>query len=298
MIERFEVVADASPMSELLDKMFTGPAGKLWAALAAIANGRPLYGENDTSAQYWKKTEAYFKDKSKEIEITWEKLQTFIKPVTSSNKLIAKDEWLSKLYNLYGKRREKLGLAVFVGYAADYKKQKRQFTAQYTQSGQFSKQAREFVEAFTKQARYLDVPYTALYNELRNYRPTTPVKLYRGLQYGTKIKPVKVGQKIKITGKYLSSWTYSAETADRFARYQASESLGMGMLMFFDQLKEKKDYQGKGGFVVTAMVDPEEMLVDLTKTPSFFSGHGSESEVIVLPKKAIEAKVIKVIGGK
>ncbi len=140
--------------------------------------------------------------------------------------------------------------------------------------------------------------------DLAPFRPISRLVLYRGIQFSD------VGELVEFTQKYgsgeaftfnsdrWSSWTKSPGIAERFARYHASASHFSGMMSFFSRAEKKKDYDGKGGYVVGAYVQPKDCLVDLTHPGLPFDGgqHGNEGEVIVRPNVDLVCKVYKVYG--
>ncbi len=150
------------------------------------------------------------------------------------------------------------------------------------------------------------LPYVTkdLILDLAPFRPVSRLVLYRGIQFSD------VGELVEFTQKYgsgkaftfnsdrWSSWTKYPTVAERFARYHASASHFSGMMSFFSRAEKKKDYDGKGGYVVGAYVQPKDCLVDINHPGLPFEGgqHGDEGEVIVRPNVDLVCKVYKVYG--
>lgn len=140
--------------------------------------------------------------------------------------------------------------------------------------------------------------------DLAPFRPVSRLVLYRGIQFSD------VGELVEFTQKYgtgkpftfnsdrWSSWTKYPKVAERFAKYHASTSNFGGMMSFFSRAEKKKDYDGKGGYVVGAYVQPKDCLVDINHPGLPFEGgqHGDEGEVIVRPNVDLVCKVYKVYG--
>lgn len=140
--------------------------------------------------------------------------------------------------------------------------------------------------------------------DLAPFRPVSRLVLYRGIQFSD------VGELVEFTQEYgsgkpftfnsdrWSSWTKYPTIAERFARYHASTSNFSGMMSFFSRAEKKKDYDGRGGYVVGAYVQPRDCLVDVNHPGLPFDGgqHGDEGEVIVRPNVDLVCKVYKVYG--
>ena len=99
-------------------------------------------------------------------------------------------------------------------------------------------------------------------------------------------------------GKNASSWSKSIEVAERFGRFQSAVSNFDAQISWFSRMKEKKDYDGHGGYIIGARIHPDQCLVDLTHPDLPFGGgvHGGEGEVILLPNTNLSAKVYKIFG--
>lgn len=145
--------------------------------------------------------------------------------------------------------------------------------------------------------------------DLAPFRPISRLVLYRGIQFSD------VGELVEFTEKYgagksfkfnsnrWSSWTKYPNVAERFAKYHASTSQSGGMITqpimsWLSRAKNNKVYDGNGGYVVGAYVQPKDCLVDLNHPGLPFSGgnHGDEGEVIVRPDVELVCKVYKVYG--
>lgn len=140
--------------------------------------------------------------------------------------------------------------------------------------------------------------------DLAPFRPISRTVIFRGIQFAN------VGELVAFTQKYgsgksfpfksnrYSSWTKSVNIAERFAKYHANTSQFGGMMSWLSRSQVKKDYDGTGGYVVGAWVQPKDCLVDLTHPALPFEGgqHGDEQEVIVLPNTELVCKVYKVFG--
>ena len=68
---------------------------------------------------------------------------------------------------------------------------------------------------------------------------------------------------------------------------------------WLSRVKEQKDYDGAGGYVLSCYARPESCLVDLNHPdiPDWgWTGRGNEGEVILLPDQTLVTKVFKTVG--
>ena len=71
------------------------------------------------------------------------------------------------------------------------------------------------------------------------------------------------------------------------------------MMGWLSRVKEQKDYDGAGGYVLSCYARPESCLVDLNHPdiPDWgWTGRGNEGEVILLPDQTLVTKVFKTVG--
>jgi len=138
--------------------------------------------------------------------------------------------------------------------------------------------------------------------ELEAYRPSSTLLLYRGIQFED------IGSLVVFTKNYgntkkafpfisdrFSSWSKSLNVAEKFGRYHAAASHNDAMFGWLSRVKNQKSYDGYGGFVIGARVNPEQCLVDINKT-GITGHHGNEEEVIVGSNQKLVCKVYKIFG--
>ena len=151
---------------------------------------------------------------------------------------------------------------------------------------------------------HLPRPTPETVDELSPFRPEAPVLLHRGIRFNDIGEMVgfhrryAAGKPFPFESKRCTSWSKSLQIAERFARYRPAESHNAAMMGFFSRLRSGKDYEGTGGYVISARVTPSDCLVDLTSPNLPFSGgiHGHEGEVIVRPNTSLVAKVSLMVG--
>lgn len=150
--------------------------------------------------------------------------------------------------------------------------------------------------------RRMPAPSREVRAELAPYRPDGPMVLYRGVRFHD------VGELVEFTRQYAdtgnpfpfmsdwwSSWTKSKTVAERFGRYRGATSHNDAMLGWLHRVKANKPYDGRGGYVIGALVRPEQCLVDVSKV-GVNGQHGNEQEVIVNPGAKLTCKVYAVFG--
>jgi hypothetical protein len=166
--------------------------------------------------------------------------------------------------------------------------------------GEALKWVHNFVNSNDNFSHQLDQE-SATVKVLAPYRSDGPKKVYRGLRFSSSqqatafLKKYKVGSPYEHKSKFVSSWTESPASAERFARYEPADSHGLGMLKFFNRLEEKRSYDGHGGFIIEATLAPEKQVCEVAKVPAKgHRQHGNEGEIIALPG-TIKAKITKII---
>lgn len=135
-----------------------------------------------------------------------------------------------------------------------------------------------------------------------NIRPDRKIVVYRGLLFksnqltsreeydGTleKGNGVKFLQSLRKGGKEVdlewdktSSWTTSKHIAQNFAKYGPASSHNEAMLKWFNNAG--KFIEGDLGYVISTLVDPKDVIVDLNMVNGVKSNHGNEAEIILQP---------------
>lgn len=168
-----------------------------------------------------------------------------------------------------------------------------------TLSGETKRFLREWVDTNSKA---MPRPNPDIVEELRPYRPDGTLLLFRGVRFGDVGELVEFSKQFAETGKAFpfestrwSSWTTSKEVATRFGRYSSATSHNEAMTGWLSMVKNQKSYSGNGGYVIGARVQPDQCLVDISKT-GISGQHGNESEVIVNPGAKLVCKVYEVFG--
>ena len=120
----------------------------------------------------------------------------------------------------------------------------------------------------------LDTLTQDIIDELKPFRPDKPLKIYKGIEevqikFFSKDKPpYKKGQFINSNFEMATSWTTNILIARRFV----------------------DEYPSSPPFVITMVVDPKDVLVDVQKLPTQYY-HTNQREIIVLPGE-YEYKII------
>lgn len=168
-------------------------------------------------------------------------------------------------------------------------------------SSEVKKFLKEWVNTNKGSLPYVRRPYI---EELKHFRPASPRMYYRGIRFDD------VGELVSFTNEYsdgkpfyfesdrASSWSKDREIAERFGRYNAAANHNQAMMGWLNRVKNGKDYDGKGGFLIGARILPEQCLVDFNAPGLPFSGgvHGDEGEIILLPGVKIVTKVYDIFG--
>lgn len=133
------------------------------------------------------------------------------------------------------------------------------------------------------------VVYRGLLFSENSLNPKSAYKTYdgtlkepNGLKFLRAIR--KGGTVVDLDWDKPSSWTTSKDVATRFAKFGPASSHTSAMLQWFDRQIKKQEIDGALGYVISALVDPEDILVDVNRISNSLSqNHGDEAEVILRP---------------
>lgn len=174
----------------------------------------------------------------------------------------------------------------------------------------------ELKDWFNSNGHYFNLPVWAI-RELKAIpliRPDKKVVVYRGvlfsedsltaretyngtLEKGNGLKFLqsirKGGKEVELDWDRPSSWTTSREVAEQFAKYGPASSSFSATLQWFDRGIKKSKIDGALGYVVSTLVEPDNVLLDTAKlTVNIPMQHGFESEIILAPGK-YNCRVVK-----
>lgn len=173
------------------------------------------------------------------------------------------------------------------------------------QPTRLSKVTNDFLKQWVNtDGKRMPTPGQDIVTELWNFRPETTRIYYRGVRFHDIGEMVKfhqhfaTGKAFPFKSERYTSWSTSQVVAEKFGRYNSASSQNDAMMGWLSRAKANKDYDGKGGYLIGARVQPSQCLVDLTNHELPFGGgiHGGEGEVIVLPDTALVCKVYGVYG--
>lgn len=157
------------------------------------------------------------------------------------------------------------------------------------------------------------LPQEQSIDELKQFVPSGPVTLYRGLLFLDEIAFIKFIKESYINNnlikfkpnkyeKHVSSWSYKLNDALSFATSLPSENINSATLNWLIKVKNNKAIEGKFGIVVEATIDPKDILVDMTIVSEKYSISTSKysisDEVFVFPDVIINAKIIELLTEK
>jgi hypothetical protein len=139
-------------------------------------------------------------------------------------------------------------------------------------------------------------------------RPDHPLKLYRGLlfakwQFGTDeralnhpknaniwLDALKHGHtSLMLDYKLPSSWSDEKSVADRFATKSAATSEYSAMINWIHN--SKKFIDKELGLIISATIQPEDILCDVNKIDLGHLTHGNEGEFIVRPGARLQVQI-------
>ncbi len=92
-----------------------------------------------------------------------------------------------------------------------------------------------------------------------------------------------------------SAWTKDINIAKRFATMSSAGSEYEAMMQWASRAKSGKDYSEYGGYIIGAVVNPEDTIVDFENI-SISAQHGDEGEVIVKGNTPLTCKVYQTWG--
>lgn len=143
-------------------------------------------------------------------------------------------------------------------------------------------------------------------------RPSEPLVLYRGFLFNDfhfdsmfrkETAPtvraieaaVQAGEKtFQVPHTAPSSWTTDPGTAEKFARFKAAGTQGQAMSAWLHRAKEEREIDGRLGVVISMLVRPEDILVDLSRVDlKGHAQHGDESEMILKPMENRTMRIVK-----
>jgi hypothetical protein len=138
-------------------------------------------------------------------------------------------------------------------------------------------------------------------------KPDGPIVVYRGLLFNSNdlkerksydgtmsvgnglkfLKSVRAGSRVvDLDWDRPSSWSTSREIAIRFAMNKAAHSNFEATMNWLNGMKDDAKIHGDLGFVISMLVQPEDVLIDVRKlATSAHMKHGDEGEVIVAAGK-------------
>jgi len=138
-----------------------------------------------------------------------------------------------------------------------------------------------------------------VFTELSNntaIRPDVPIVLYRGIRFNNPADEKLFKNDVFNTGgKVFSSWTYSKESAMRFARFGPNASKTSHYInMFHASMRGNSLIDGMYGIIIKKVFLPEQVLVDIKMIPNKIS-FGFEDEGEVLIKESGEINSYKIV---
>ena len=117
------------------------------------------------------------------------------------------------------------------------------------------------------------------------------LEIGNGLKF---LKSIRKGSKaVDLSWERPSSWTTDKEIAERFAKFGPAGSQFAAMSQWFDRQSDKREIDGDLGFVISTLVNPEDVLLDSNViNKNLASRDYGESEVILAPGTYL-AKIVK-----
>ena len=138
--------------------------------------------------------------------------------------------------------------------------------------------------------------------DLEPYRMQERTILYRGIRFREVVDLLDFAEKygdgkrpFPFQQNKPSAWTKSKSIAERFATMSAAGSEYEAMMQWAARAKSGKNYSEKGGYIIGAVVNPEDTIVDFDNI-AVNSQHGSEGEVIVKGGAQLTCKVYQMWG--
>jgi hypothetical protein len=138
--------------------------------------------------------------------------------------------------------------------------------------------------------------------DLEPYRMQERTILYRGIRFREVVELLDFAEKygdgkrpFPFQQNKPSAWTKSKSVAERFATMSAAGSEYEAMMQWASRAKSGKNYSEKGGYIIGAVVNPEDTIVDFDNI-DVSSQHGGEGEVIVKGGAQLTCKVYQMWG--
>ena len=158
----------------------------------------------------------------------------------------------------------------------------------------------------------IQVPGDLELSFLKKYRPLEPIKLYRGLNFGSeerwldflKATDLKVGEEFEFEPNkhktYVSSWSHNENAPRGFATQRPSKNVTQGTLQWLQTGASGKQMDGNHGIIVEAIINPDDMVVDMNMFPKAVSTktYAVADEVFVKPDVKVMAKIVKLYSDK
>ena len=138
--------------------------------------------------------------------------------------------------------------------------------------------------------------------DLEPYRMQERTVLYRGIRFREVVDLLDFSEKygdgkrpFPFQQDKPSAWTKSKSVAERFATMSSAGSEYEAMMQWAARAKSGKNYAQKGGYIIGAVVNPEDTIVDFDNI-DVNSQHGGEGEVIVKSGAQLTCKVYQMWG--
>lgn len=108
------------------------------------------------------------------------------------------------------------------------------------------------------------------------------------------LKSIRKGNKtVDLSWDRPSSWTTNKSVAERFAKFGPASSQFMAMSKWLDRAADKREIDGDLGYVVSTLVDPKDVLIDMSVISTNLAARDyGEDEVILAPGKYL-VKIVK-----